>query len=219
MSVPPSDILLVGATGLIGRAVIAVAAGRRLTILARRPMDDVPERHALLVAPPERWADMIAAERPPVLVCCLGTTIRQAGSQAAFRAVDHDLILSAARGAMLGGATQMIVVSAVGASAQSRNFYLRTKGETEDGLRALGFDRLDIMRPGLLTGERAGPPRLGEGIASAVAPVTDVLLRGSLRRYRSIPAAVVAKAIGALAGQRGPGVHIHENDSMRRLAD
>lgn len=211
--------LLLGATGLVGQAVIGHAGDRTLTILARREMNDLPGQHASLVAPPERWEDIIAAERPRVLICCLGTTIRQAGSRAAFRAVDHDLILSAARGARLGGATQMIVVSAVGASAQSRNFYLRTKGETEDGLRALGFDRLDIMRPGLLTGERAGPPRLGEGIASAVAPVTDVLLRGSLRRYRSIPAAVVAKAIGALAGQRGPGVHIHENDSMRRLAD
>lgn len=211
--------LLVGATGMIGQAVIANAGERQLIILARRELDDLPEEHALLVAPPERWADIIAVERPAVLISCLGTTIRQAGSQAAFRAVDHDLILSAAKGARMAGTRQMILVSAVGASANSRNFYLKTKGETEDGLRALGFERLDILRPGLLMGDRAGPKRLGEGIAMVAAPITDALLHGSLRRYRSIPSETVARAIVALAGMTQPGVRIHENDAMRRLAD
>ncbi|HMQ20629.1 MAG TPA: NAD(P)H-binding protein [Sphingopyxis sp.] len=211
--------LLVGATGMIGRAVIANAADRRLTIVARRDIDDLPDHHALLVAPPARWADIIAAERPAVLISCLGTTIRQAGSQAAFRAVDHDLILSAARGAKLGGARHMIVVSSVGASARAGNFYLRTKGETEEGLRALDFDRLDLLRPGLLTGAREGPPRMGEGIAALAAPLVNAMLHGSLRRYRSIPGDTVAKAIVALAAQGAPGVHIHENDAIRALAD
>ncbi|PAL23259.1 NAD-dependent dehydratase [Sphingopyxis sp. GW247-27LB] len=213
------NILLVGATGLVGRSVIAEAGELALTVLARRDVDDLPERHALLVAPPQRWPDIIAAERPAVLISCLGTTIRAAGSQAAFRAVDHDLILSAARGARLGGAARMIVVSSVGASAKSGNFYLRTKGETEAGLRALGFDRLDVLRPGLLTGDRPGPARLGEGIAMAAASFTDALLHGSLRRYRSIPAETVAKAIVALASRRESGIHVHENDAIRALAD
>lgn len=211
--------LLIGATGMVGGAVIANAGALSLTVLVRREMDDLPEAHALLVAPPERWADIIAIERPRVLISCLGTTIRQAGSEAAFRAVDHDLILAAARGARMAGATQMIVVSSVGAAAKSRNFYLRTKGETEDGLRALGFERLDILRPGLLMGDRAGPKRMGEGIAIAAAPLADALLHGSLRRYRSIPGETVARAIVALAGNAQPGVRIHENDAMRRLAD
>lgn len=214
-----SDALLIGATGMVGGAVIANAGALSLTVLVRREMDDLPEAHALLVAPPERWADIIAVERPAVLISCLGTTIRQAGSQAAFRAVDHDLILSAAKGARMAGTRQMILVSAVGASANSRNFYLKTKGETEDGLRALGFERLDILRPGLLMGDRAGPKRLGEGIAMVAAPISDALLHGSLRRYRSIPGDIVARAIVALAGMTQPGVRIHENDAMRRLAD
>ncbi|MGH6653530.1 MAG: NAD-dependent dehydratase [Sphingopyxis sp.] len=214
-----SDALLIGATGMVGGAVIAHAGVLSLTILVRRDKDDLPEEHALLVAPPERWADIIAVERPAVLISCLGTTIRQAGSQAAFRAVDHGLILSAAKGARMAGTRHMILVSAVGASANSRNFYLKTKGETEDGLRALGFERLDILRPGLLMGDRAGPKRLGEGIAMVAAPITDALLHGSLRRYRSIPSETVARAIVALAGMTQPGVRIHENDAMRRLAD
>ena len=209
-----SDALIVGATGLVGRAVVDNFGARKLTILARREVAG----HKALVAPPERWGDVIAAERPAILISCLGTTIRQAGSQAAFRAVDHDLILAAARGARAGGASHMIVVSSVGASAKSSNFYLRTKGETEEGLRALGFDRLDIMRPGLLTGDREGPARLGEGIAMVAAPLADMLMRGSLRRYRSISAAAVAKAIVALAAEPGTGIFVHENDAMRRLA-
>ena len=214
-----SEALIVGATGLIGRSVIDAFGERGVTVVARRPVEELAPHHAERVAPPESWPDLIAAEKPVVLICCLGTTIRQAGSQAAFRAVDHDLILAAARGARQGGAAHMIVVSSVGASAKAGNFYLRTKGETEDGLRALGFERLDLIRPGLLLGDRPGPPRLGEGLATIAAPLADALLHGSFRRYRSIHGATVAAAIAKLAGQGGSGVHIHENDAIRALAD
>jgi uncharacterized protein YbjT (DUF2867 family) len=214
-----SDALIVGATGLVGSAVIEAFGDRSVTIVTRRPVEGLPPHHAESVAPPDNWPDIIAAEKPAVLICCLGTTIRQAGSQAAFRAVDHDLILAAARGARQGGTPHMIVVSSVGASAKAGNFYLRTKGETEDGLRALGFERLDLIRPGLLLGNRPGPPRLGEGLATIAAPLADALLHGSFRRYRSIQGATVAAAIVNLAGQGGSGVHIHENDAIRALAD
>lgn len=214
-----SDALIVGATGLVGRAVIAQAGEGRLIVLARRAIDDLPPQHVQLVEPPERWSDIIAAERPAILISCLGTTIRQAGSQAAFRAVDHDLVLGAARAARLGGAGHMIAVSSVGAAAKSSNFYLCTKGAVEDELGTIGFDRLDLLRPGLLTGNRAGPARLGEGLAMLAAPMTDALLHGGLRRYRSVPAATVARAIVALMVHGGTGVHIHENDAIRTLAD
>ena len=214
-----SDALIVGATGMVGRLVVEKLGAARATVLARRAVAGLAPQHKQLVAPPERWADIIAAEKPAVLIYCLGTTIRQAGSQAAFRAVDHDLVLAAARGARAGGARHMIAVSSVGASAKSGNFYLRTKGEAERDLIKLGFDRLDLLRPGLLRGERAGPQRLGEGLATIAAPLTDALLHGAFRRYRSISADRVAAAIVALAGQSGSGVHIHENDAIRALAD
>jgi len=213
------DALIVGATGMVGRAVIERFGAAPLTILARRAVEGLASHHREVVAPPEGWADIIAAEKPGVLICCLGTTIRQAGSQAAFRAVDHDLVLAAAEGAKAGGARHMIAVSSVGAAAKSSNFYLRTKGETERDLIALGFDRLDLIRPGLLRGDRPGPQRLGEGLATIAAPLTDALLHGRFRRYRSISGASVAAAIVALAGQHGSGVHIHENDAIRALAD
>jgi uncharacterized protein YbjT (DUF2867 family) len=190
-----------------------------VTVLARREVEGLAAHHRALVAPSERWADLIAAERPAVLISCLGTTIRQAGSQEAFRAVDHDLVLAAARGARAGGASHMIAISSVGAATKSGNFYLRTKGETEDDLVALGFDRLDLLRPGLLRGDRPGPQRLAEGLATIAAPLTDALLHGGFRRYRSIPADMVAEAIVRLTRHKAAGVHIHENDAIRALAD
>lgn len=213
------DALIVGGTGLIGRAVIERFGNTPITVLARRDVEGLAPHHNQLIVSSERWAETIAAEKPAVLICCLGTTIRQAGSQAAFRAVDHDLVLAAARGARAGSTPHMIAVSSVGAAAKSGNFYLRTKGQTEDDLRALGFDRLDLIRPGLLRGDRPGPQRLGEGIATIAAPLTDALLHGSFRRYRSISGDTVAAAIVALAGQGGSGVHIHENDAILALAD
>ena len=112
------DALIVGATGLIGRAVIERFGSTPVTVLARREVEGLAAQHKQLVAPPERWTGIIAAEKPAVLISCLGTTIRQAGSQAAFRAVDHDLVLAAARGARAGGTPHMILVSSVVAAAK-----------------------------------------------------------------------------------------------------
>jgi len=118
----------------------------------------------------------------------------------------------------------MISVSSVGAKAGSGNFYLSTKGKMEDALAAMGFDRLDILRPGLLLGDRHGPRRTGEAIGMLLAPLTDALMHGGLRRYRSVRADAVARAMLALAaggGTTGGGssVHVHEHDAILSLAD
>jgi uncharacterized protein YbjT (DUF2867 family) len=210
--------LLVGATGMVGTQVAALVPPAMLTILARRATH-IADSATLMVASSDEWPSLIAAARPDVVVSTLGTTIRQAGSQAAFRAVDHDLVLSVARAAKDAGVRHFIAVSSVGASARASNFYLRTKGEVEAALGALDFDRLDIVRPGLLTGARSGPTRVGEALAMLAAPATDVLLHGALRRYRSVPAATVATAIAALAEAGGSGRHVHEHDAIVQLAD
>lgn len=214
----PHRVLLVGATGLVGAKVAALLPAASLTIVARRAVD-APVGAAVHVAPTDQWSEVIASARADVFINCLGTTIKQAGSQAAFRAVDHDLVLAAAGAARAAGARHCISVSSVGARAEAANFYLRTKGEVEAELAALGFDRLDILRPGLLTGERTGPARPGEAIAMLAAPLTDLLLQGALRRYRSISADKVAAAIKALAAAGGTGAHIHEHDAICALAD
>ena len=216
-------IVLVGATGLIGRQVIAAAAAAEtapLIGLARREAPlPAAARLELMVAEPAQWGEVIAALRPRALISALGTTWKKAGRDAAaFRAVDHDLVVALGAAARKAGASNMVVVSAAGADRQSRSRYMRTKGEVEAALGALGFDRLDILRPGLLRGARPDDWRLAERVALAAAPLTDALLMGSWRRFGSIDARDVAGAALALALAAEPGRFIHDNDAMRRAA-
>jgi uncharacterized protein YbjT (DUF2867 family) len=208
-------ILLVGATGLIGGHVAALIPADQLHIVARRRVDGLPH-HCVDV--PENWPDHIAAAKPKTAISTLGTTIKQAGSKAAFRAVDYGLVLSVATAAKAAGARQFIMVSSVGASAQVSNFYLKTKGEAEDAVKALGFDRVDILRPGLLKGAREGPARPVEAALIALTPITDFLTPAVLSQYRSVEALSVAQAIAALVGKAEGGVHIHHNAEMLALA-
>ena len=218
-------VLLAGATGLVGGRVLA-----RWLADENGPLVIAPVRRALAIehprlrALPGHWdADSVAgalAEAGVPLAayaCCLGTTIRQAGSREAFLAVDRDLVLALGDIARSLGARQALLVSSVGASAQSGNFYLRVKGEAERGLAAQGFERVDCLRPGLLLGERA-ERRFAEGLGQRLAPLANPLLRGPLRRYRAIRADTVAGALVALAGRDEGGRFVHEYGALAALA-
>lgn len=218
----PPLALLVGATGMVGRAVMARSVGRgdvRLLALARREVPLPPgARMEMVLADPAAWPDAIARAGAAALVIALGTTIKAAGSQAAFRAVDHDLVLACARAAREAGVRQAILVSSVGAEAGSRNFYLSVKGQTEDALAKLHFPRLDILRPGLLLGRREGPARPGERLGMIASPLLNLALQGKARRYRSIRASDVADAALALVGMRPDGRFVLEHDQLLRAA-
>ena len=163
----PMRVALVGATGLVGRHVVEGCVGRRdlrLAAIARREMP-LPQGATMemFVAEPDNWAQIFEALRPRALICALGTTWKQAGEdEAAFRAVDYDLVLDTARNAREHGCERMVVVSSVGADPHAKQFYLRVKGEVEKELGRVGFHRLDILRPGLLRGERGGDRRPAE---------------------------------------------------------
>ena len=213
-------ICLVGASGLVGSAVIRACVGRedvRLVAVARRELALPPgARMEVLLADPANWADAIAAARPTVVVSTLGTTIRTVGGdQAAFRAVDHDLVVACGHAAVGAGARQFIAVSAIMADARARNFYLRTKGEAEAALAKVGIGRLDLLQPGLILGRRR-EWRKGEGIAKLFAPLMPLLLNGSLRRYRPIHADSLAEVILALAHEKARGRFVHDYDAMQR---
>jgi uncharacterized protein YbjT (DUF2867 family) len=150
--------------------------------------------------------------------CALGTTIRKAGSQAAFRHVDMELPLRAARESLKAGAEQFIVVSSVGADASSKNFYLRTKGEMERELAQLPFKAIHILRPSLLIGKRQ-EFRLGEALGIMIAPVLDLLTLGPLRKYHSIRAQTVGKAMAGAARQGTRGTLIYQYEVIVRLAN
>lgn len=210
-------VLLAGATGLVGSEVAERLRARpdiTLTSLvrtARTPADRVTDFEALVASP----ATALPRARVDIGISCLGTTIRKAGSQAAFRRVDHDYVLAVARAARTNGARQFILVSSVGAGGSS--FYLRVKGEVEAGLRMLGFERLDILRPSLLLGPR-DERRPAEALAQRAAPILNPLLLGTLSRYKALPGSRVAAAITAIAGQAEPGVRIYHTGEIERAA-
>lgn len=219
-------VVLVGATGLTGRAVMAAAVGRadiHLVAVARR---EVPlpagARMEMLLSDTGHWPDAIAAGRPHCVVIALGTTLKAAGGdKAVFRAVDHDLVLECAAAAKAAGARQLVVVSSVGADAASKNFYLSVKGAVEDKLAKLRFDRLDVLRPGLLRGHRHrhqhSPARPAERIGMMLSPLADLLLQGKFRRYRSVRDDDLARVILTLAGSRQSGRFVHHHDDFRRI--
>jgi uncharacterized protein YbjT (DUF2867 family) len=202
-------ILLAGATGLVGSRVLAllpkaIPVGRRAT-----------GRAGEVVAAFDALPPLPSAE---VAVCALGTTIRAAGSKAAFRAVDHDAVLAFARGAQAAGVRRFIVVTAVGADPASGVFYSRVKGEVERDLAALGFDRLDILQPGLILGPRA-ERRPVEAFFQWLAPVLNPLLVGGLSRYGGVSADIVAAAIVRLSERVVSGRFVHQNRAIAALAD
>lgn len=215
-------VVLLGATGLIGRAVMAEAVGRpniNLVAVARREVP-LPKgaRMQMLLSETAHWPDAIAAGRPHTVVIALGTTIKAVGGDnAAFRAVDHDLVLECAHAAKEAGARQLIVVSSVGAQFSSKNFYLSVKGEVEDKLAKLHFDRLDILRPGLLRGHREGPPRAAERLGMLFCPLLDLLMMGSLRKYRSARATDLASVILSITGTKQRGRQVHEHEDFKRI--
>ena len=219
----PARIALVGATGLVGHRVIELASARddaRIVGIARRETPLPPgARMEMFVAAPEKWGDVLEAVRPRALICALGTTWKKAGrDEAAFRAVDHDLVLATAEAARRAGVPNMVLVSAAGANPRSKAFYMRVKGETEMAVSRVGFKRLDILHPGLLRGERGDDRRLLERIGILAAPLIDPLLPRKWEQHRSIDAALVAEAALGLALRRAGGRFTHDNEAMRRAA-
>ncbi len=219
----PVRIALVGATGLVGRRVIETASAgdeARIIGIARREAPlPLGARMEMFVAQPAKWGEVLEAVRPRALICALGTTWNKAGrDEAAFRSVDHDLVIATANAARRAGVPNMVLISAAGADPHSKSLYFRIKGETEDALLRIGFKRLDILRPGLLRGQRQNDLRFAERAALIAAPLIDPLLSGKLERFRSIDAALVAEAALGLAMRRAGGRFTHDNEAMRRAA-
>lgn len=216
-----STALLAGASGLVGRSLLdlllAAPEYGRVISVGRRKLD---------VAHPkleQRIVDFAALDRALAGVncddafCCLGTTIRQAGSRENFRAVDHAAVLALAWAARRNGAQRFFVVSALGADPDSRVFYNRVKGETEQALVVLDFATLAIFRPGLLLGERA-KPRPGERAMAALLWLVEPLLAGRFRKYRAIQAGVVARAmLRSSLGRGGQGLLVYPSDEIQDL--
>lgn len=209
-------IVMIGATGLVGRAVAPLLVREHeLTILGRRAATIAGAID--IVAPIASWGAPLPGP-VDVAVCTLGTTLKQAGSVDAFRAVDETAVLAFAHSARAAGARHFIFISSVGADPTGPSGYLRVKGVVEASLAEIGFERLDLVRPGLLLGDRGNDRRAGERIARALSPLARLVLRGSLGRFAAIDATVVAKAIARLASATAKGRFIHHNSELVALA-
>jgi uncharacterized protein YbjT (DUF2867 family) len=188
-------VALAGASGLVGREIlrglVADPSVSAIHVLGRRALEATPKVASHVVD----FRSLPALPHVDEVYLALGTTIKVAGSQQAFRAVDLDANLAVARAAISAGARRAGLVSAMGASAKSGIFYSRTKGELEDALAALAFEGLVIARPSMLAGDRGSlgqPVRPGEGYALTVSRLLGPLIP---KNYRSVAAADVANVL------------------------
>lgn len=209
--------LLLGASGLVGghclQLLLEDEAYAKVVVWVRKPLA-LPhpklEQAVVDFARLESYAEQAKASD---VFCCLGTTIKKAGSQAAFRLVDFTYPVEAAKIAAANGAEQFLIVSSLGANPESAVFYLRVKGEVEAALTPLPFRAVHIFRPSLLLGERQ-EVRPGEKFAEKAASFFPFIFSGPLRKYRPIHARVVASAMVTIAKQNLAGVNIFESERI-----
>ena len=214
--------LLVGATGLVGghclNYLLKDDKYHQIVALTRRNLDfrnPKLEQYIVDFDRLENYTDHIKADD---IFCCLGTTIKKAGSQEAFRHVDYHYPLQIAKLAVKNGARQFLLISSLGANKDSKIFYNRVKGEIEAAIREIPFYGIQIFRPSLLVGERA-EYRTGEKVGEFFLKMVKPVMIGKWKKYRAITAANVAKAMVEIAKTDLKGIHIYESNQIQFFCD
>jgi len=214
--------LLVGASGLVGghclRFLLEEPSYERVTILVRKPLSIKHEKliqHVVDFSELETLGECLTADD---VYCCLGTTIKKAGTQEAFRKVDFDYPIKIAALTQHCGADRFFLVSSLGADLHSRVFYNRVKGEVEEAVRKISFTTINILRPSLLLGERT-EHRTGEKAGAFIMSGLKFALTGSLKKYRAIQARDVAQAMVRTAQMNLCSVNIFESQQIQEIAD
>jgi uncharacterized protein YbjT (DUF2867 family) len=219
----PRTALIAGATGLTGqqllKQLLVDARYAEVHVLVRKHVF-APDKKLI-----EHVVDFAALPNLPTLpkavddaFCCLGTTIKIAGSKAAFRSVDFDYVVNFARASKKSGAQRFVVMSALGANSESGVFYSRVKGEMEGALRDLGFAELHIFQPSFLVGNRS-ESRPGERVGIAAFQLISPLLFGPARKYRAIEVTDVARAMIRAACLQRSGTHVYLSDEIQKMAE
>lgn len=214
---------LIGATGLIGghlyRLLQADGYFTTIRLLVRRPFPtNEPRTEVRLTDFSDTESLRLGLEGSTAIFCAVGTTQKKvAGDKTAYRKIDFDIPVAAARWAAAAGAKHFLLVSSVGADAKSSNFYLRLKGEVEDAVRASGVQSVSFFRPSMLLGKRM-EHRPGERIGQVGSQILSGLMLGGLRKYRPIQAETVAAAMIAQSKKEVPGAEVLEYDALKRLA-
>lgn len=213
------NVIIAGASGMVGKELLMQlltdpATGMVYNV-TRKPPDAIHENMQVVLTDFGNL-DFIAAPPATDAYCCLGTTLKAAGSKSAQYRIDHDFVLSFAKWCLQSGVQNFAVVSSLGAKASSGNFYLRTKGQMENDLIRLPFAKLIVVRPSLLMGKRT-QIRPAEKAAMRLMPWVAPLLIGNLKKYRGVPAASVARCMHQAVNDENPGVRIIESDKINEL--
>ena len=214
--------LVVGATGMIGSTLLEYLLNemyyRKVIVLTRRRLlIDDPKLDKIIIDF-DNLQKVTLPEPVDDAYCCLGTTMKKAGSKEAFRRVDYHYPLETAQMALKNGAAQYLIVTAMGANKNSAFFYNRVKGEVEEALWKLNFKAVHIFRPSLLLGERK-ERRVGEKIGAIVMKLLRPLLIFRLKKYRAIEGKTVATAMYKTAQENLKGRYIYESDRIEKIAN
>jgi len=188
--------IVLGSTGLIGKHLLTYLGEKDLSVIAitRRPIKDIPKNVSSMIIDFDEFLDQGHLPDCKHIYICLGTTIKKAGSQESFKKVDLDYCLGFAKKARESGATTISLVTSIGANADSKNFYLKTKGKLENEIKTMGFDSVNIFQPGLLLGNRDEIRPL-EFLGQYGSYLLNMTLLGSAKKYRSIDAKRVARTM------------------------
>lgn len=210
--------IIIGATGLVGSTLVKKILDNpnysKVTLLLRKPLDiQHPKLQQEIVDFDKLDATKIIGDD---LFCAMGTTLRKAGSKEAQYKIDCTYPYEFGKIAKTNGVKQYILVSSIGSDANSNSFYLRTKGDLEQKIKALDFENFISVRPSFILGDRQ-EFRLGEKIGIVLAKAISPLLLGSLKKYRGIEAAQIAKSMQVLANKGLTGVHFFESDELQAL--
>lgn len=222
MSQALKTALIAGASGLVGsyclQLLLQSERYAKVIAIGRRPLPRQHPKLEQLTVDFDRLDNYRHSLIADDIYCCLGTTIRQAGSKEKFSLVDLTYVKQLAAITSANFASQFLVVSSLGADPASPIFYSRVKGQMEKAVKPMPFLAVHIFQPSLLLGERP-QKRFGEQLAQAVMPRLNFLLQGPLKKYRPVRAEMVAAAMLQAARQDGAGVCIHTSDKIEKEAE
>lgn len=223
IEVEQKTALIAGATGLVGQALTGLLLQapeyKEVIVLVRQPVEQWKSHKKLrqVIVDYERLEQQRQELQADDIYCCLGTTIRKARTQENMYRIDVTYPLELARIACEEGATQFLVVSAIGADARSSVFYSRIKGELEQQLAQIGYESLSIVRPSLLLGKRK-EFRLGERTGAILARVLSPLFIGPINKYKAISADIVAESMYRIACRKPEGTVVYLSNQLEIAA-
>ncbi len=214
--------LIIGSTGLIGSELLhlllespsytkVIAFVKRDTGIIHPKL----KQHIIDFDQPQTYKELVVGDD---LFCTIGTTIKKAGSENAFRKVDLEYPRQFATFALQNKVKHFLIVTSLGADTNSGNFYLKTKGEIQDFLKDCSFESVAVLQPSLLLGNR-NEFRLGEKVGAFFMKVFSFLFSGNLKKYKPIAGKTVAKALYVLAQKNNKGFKIYESDAIQEIGN